>query len=317
MIFMMRRRSILPLLIFAAIKASAQTPAPATGSEAGPPEVTPVTLPGSEAFAYRQAGTNELRLHVVKPSGWKADDKKACLVTFFGGGWSSGTPERSIGWAKSAAKLGMVGVAPDYRTRQRMGGTPEDCVSDARAAVRWVQDHAGELGIDPAKIAVMGASAGGHIAAWTAIPFEGPGTDDPGAPDPLPAGLILLNPVSDTKDGGYGGSKRFGGSAARALACSVPDRMPEKMPPTLIFHGTKDETVPLANSASLAEKLKANGNRCELVTFEGLGHSYYSSKFGEAGAAAKRKTQEEMAKFLASLGLASAGPESPQPADPK
>jgi hypothetical protein len=60
------------------------------------------------------------------------------------------------------------------------------------------------------------------------------------------------------------------------------------------------------------EKLKANGNHCELVTFDGLGHSYYSSKFGEAGAAAKIKTQDEAAKFLVSLGLV---PTPPKPGD--
>jgi acetyl esterase/lipase/lysophospholipase L1-like esterase len=297
------------LLLAAASAISAQTNVTTPQPTPSPtPEVTPLVLPGSEPFVYRHAGTNELRLHVVKPAGWKASDKNPGLVMFFGGGWASGTPQRSVGWAKWASKLGMVGVAPDYRTRKRMGGTPEDCISDARAAVRWVQEHAAELGIDPAKIAVMGTSAGGHIAAWTAIPRKGPGTDDPGSPDPLPAALILLNPVSDTKDGGYGGTKRFGGSAERALACSVPDQMAATMPPVLIFHGTKDETVPYANSTALTEKLKATGNRCELVTFEGLGHSYYSSKFGAAGAAAKDKTEEEMAKFLASLELVPAVP---------
>lgn len=302
---MITRLLLLPLFFLGAIRTSAQmpSPTPSASPEADQPEITPLTLPGSEPFVYRQAGTNELRLHVVKPSGWKASDKRPCLVAFFGGGWASGTPERSIAWAKSAAKLGMVGVAPDYRTRKRMGGTPEECVSDARAAVRWVQEHAAELGIDPARIAVLGASAGGHIAAWTAIPNKGPGADDPGAPDPLPVALILLNPVTDTKDGGYGGTKRFGGSAERALACSVPDHMPKTMPPTLVFHGTKDETVPLANSTSFVEKMKANGNRCELITFDGLGHSYYSSKFGAAGVAAKVRTQEEIEKFLASLKL--------------
>ena len=296
-----------------ALLAQTNVTAPFTTPSPTPPEVTPLELPGSEPFVYRQAGTNELRLHVVKPAGWQASDNKPCLVMFFGGGWASGTPEKSVAWAKWAAKHGMVGVAPDYRTRKRLGGTPEDCISDARAAVRWVQEHAAELGIDPAKIVVMGTSAGGHITAWTAIPQKGPGTDDPGSPDPLPAALILLNPVSDTKDGGYGGTKRFGGSAERALACSVPDQMPATMPPVLIFHGTKDETVPYANSAALMEKLKANGNRCELVTFDGLGHSYYSSKFGEAGAAAKIKTQDETAKFLVSLGLV---PAPPKPAKP-
>jgi len=275
------------------------------------PETTPLSLPGSEPFIFRTAGTNEMRLHVVKPEGWSKTDRRGCMVCFFGGGWSSGNPEKSIGWAKWAASLGLVGIAPDYRTRQRFGGTPEDCVSDARAAVRWIEDHADELGIDPAKIIAEGGSAGAHVAAWTAISSPGPGKDDP-APEILPAALVLLNPVTDTKNSGYGGTKRFGGSSARALASSVPDQMPTNMPPTIVFHATGDTTVPYANSVAFRDKLVDNGTRCELVTFEGLGHSYYSSKFGAEGKAAGKKTREDAAAFLESLGLIEA--KTPAPA---
>lgn len=291
-----------------AAAANAKTPvnpeaAPLTGQAAAKvPEKTPPSLPGSEPFVFRKAGTNELRLHVVKPAGWTKADRRPCLVSFFGGGWNSGTPERSIGWAKWAATNGIVGIAPDYRTRDRLGGTPEDCVSDGRAAVRWIQEHAGDLGIDPGKIIALGSSAGGHVAAWTAIPGPGPGKDDP-APASLPAALVLVNPVTDTKEGGYGGPKRFGKDAARAKACSVPDRMPARMPPAIVFHGTADTTVLCANSVAFRDKLVAGGNRCELVTFEGLGHSYYSSKQGEAGKAAAEKTRQDVAAFLQSLGL--------------
>jgi acetyl esterase/lipase len=168
--------------------------------------------------------------------------------------------------------------------------------------VRWIEEHADELGVDPSKIIAEGGSAGGHVAAWTAIPSPGPGKDDP-APEIMPAALVLLNPVTDTKDGGYGGTKRFGGSSARALASSVPDQMPTNMPPTIVFHATADATVPFANSVAFRDKLVNDGNRCELVTFEGLGHSYYSSKFGAEGKAAEKKTREDAVAFLASLGL--------------
>ena len=59
---------------------------------------------------------------------------------------------------------------PTIETRKRFDAKPEDCVADGRAALRWIQDHAAELGIDPSKIVVQGSSAGGHVAAWTAIP---------------------------------------------------------------------------------------------------------------------------------------------------
>ena len=272
-------------------------------------ETTPLSIPGSEPFVFRKVADLELRLHVVKPKGWTKVDTRPCMVAFFGGGWSSGTPERSIGWARWAASQGMVGVAPDYRTRNRLGGTPEDCVSDGRAAVTWVQAHAAELGIDPHKIVVEGGSAGGHVAAWTAIPSSGPGKDDP-APAILPAALVLLNPVTDTKASGYGGPKRFSGKEARAIACSVPDQMPAKMPPTIVFHATGDTTVPYANSVAFRDKLVADGNRCELITFEGLGHAYNSSKFGAAGKAADLKTRVDVIEFLSTLDLLGKPPAS-------
>ena len=266
-------------------------------------EVTPLTLPGAETFIFKKVGDTEIRLHVVKPNDWRASDMRPCLVAFFGGGWTSGNPAKSITYAKWAAKYGLVGVAPDYRTRKRFEAKPEDCVADGRAAVRWIQDHAKELGVDPGKIVVQGSSAGGHVAGWTAIP-------DPVAPDlasdpvprPVPVGLILLWPVTDTGTNGYGGPKRFGNDEVRANNLSLTGRMPSKMPPTLIFHGTADATVKYANTEEFLAKMIRNGNECELISFLGAPHSPNSSKWGEA-AAVKAKIEEESLKFLEKLGL--------------
>ena len=266
-------------------------------------EVTPISLPGAETFVFKKVGDNELRLHVVKPEGWSITDTRPCLVAFFGGGWSSGTPAKSISYAKWAAKYGLVGVAPDYRTRKRFDAKPEECVADGRAAVRWIQDHAKELGIDPAKIVVQGTSAGGHVAAWTAIPdpVTAETASDP-FPNPIPIGMILIWPVTDTGTNGYGGPKRFNGDEARANNLSVTRRMPAKMPPTLVFHGTADETVKYANSEEFQAKMKAAGNDCQLIPFPGAPHSANSSKWPEA-TAVKAKISEESLKFLEKLGL--------------
>jgi acetyl esterase/lipase len=265
-----------------------------------------LTLPGAESSVFKKVGDVELRLHVVKPKDWKASDRRPCLVTFFGGGWTSGTPVKSITYAKWAAKYGLVGVAPDYRTRKRFDAKPEDCVADGRAAVRWVQDHAAELGIDPAKIVVQGSSAGGHVAGWTAI--QDPVTSETASdlvPNPVPKGLILLWPVTDTGTNGYGGPKRFGNDEARANNLSLTGRMPVKMPPTLVFHGTADKTVKFENSQAFTDKMKAKGNLCELVVFADAPHSPQSSKEGEKGKIVKAKIEEESLKFLEKLGLVS------------
>jgi acetyl esterase/lipase len=173
--------------------------------------------------------------------------------------------------------------------------------------VRWIQDHAKELGVDPAKIVVQGTSAGGHVAAWTAIPEPVcPETASDPVPNPSPVGMILLWPVTDTGTNGYGGPKRFGNDDARANNLSVTRRMPAKMPPTLVFHGTADETVKFANSEEFQAKMKASGNECELIPFPGAPHSANSSKWPEA-AAVKAKIAEESLKFLKKLGLVEMG----------
>ena len=295
---------LLSFLLIAIGSAETNVPSPVLPQDTN--EVTPLTLPGAESSVFKKVGDVELRLHVVKPKAWKASDKRACLVTFFGGGWTSGTPAKSINYAKWAAKYGLVGVAPDYRTRKRFDAKPEDCVADGRAAVRWIQDHASELGVDPSKIVVQGSSAGGHVAAWTAIqdPVTPETASDP-VPNPAPMGLILLWPVTDTGTNGYGGPKRFGNDEARANNLSVTGRMPAKMPPTQVFHGTGDKTVKFENSQAFTDKMKANGNLCELVVFLDAPHSPQSSKEGEKGKIVKAKIEEESLKFFEKMGLVS------------
>jgi len=320
---MMKMMSFIPWIMVAGIAAhdSVATAQPVTegrttGStkSAAPAKVeaTPETLPGAEPFVYKEVGDAKLRLHVVKPEGWRPTDKRACMLCFFGGGWINGTPDKMLPWAKWAAARGMVGVAADYRTRSRFGTPPEDCVADGRAAARWIEDHADELGIDPARVVALGSSAGGHVAAWTAIPDA---VSPERSAEPVarlrPAALVLLWPVTDTTAEGYGGPKRFGNDAERAASLSVTGRMPQQMPPTLVFHGTADPTVPYANSTSFAALMKDHGNDCLLIPFEGGKHSLTSSKSGAQGKAAKARIEEETHAFLVDHALIDRSPSDP------
>jgi acetyl esterase/lipase len=260
-----------------------------------PPETTPTEFPGAETFIYRDGEAEPQRLFVVKPEGWKAGDRRAVLMFFFGGGWTTGTPANSIGWARSAAKLGMVGVAPDYRTIGRFNTTPLEAVADSRAALHWVQEHADELGIDPARIAVGGNSAGGHVALWTAIAKAPPGSDEAESPRIKPAALILYSTVSDTSIlTGYT-PKRFG---ENATALSPVHQLDERMPPVLAFHGDKDALVPLAQAIALRDKLVATGNSCELHIVPGGGHN-----FGGDVPEWRGKSRALMLEFLKKHGL--------------
>ncbi len=264
------------------------------------PEVAPLALPGAQAFVYKAQADWALRLHVVSPAGLQPTDRRTAVLAFFGGGWSSGTPERSIGWARWAASQGMVGIAADYRTRQRFQTTPEASMSDGRSALAWVAAHAAELGVDPQKIVVMGSSAGAHVAAWTALTQSAPWPDEQPR-STLPAALLLVSPVTDTKAGGYGGPARFGDSPARALAASVTDHLNAGLAPTLVFHAVQDKTVPYANSEAFCAAMRTLRNRCELVTFAEGGHTFYAQSQG--GAVALEKIYADMQAFLRSVGL--------------
>ncbi len=236
---------------------------------------TPVTLPGAETFVLRQAEPQPVRLHVFKPKDWKASDHRPAFIWFFGGGFVSGTPLQSAGWAKRAAKLGMVGVAPDYRTARRWPGTNATAtVADARAALRWVQDHAAELGVDPERVVVGGGSAGGHLALWTGITGTPPGLDVAEAPKFKPVALLLNCPAADTsKTSGMRGD-RFKGFDPDAF--SPLQNLDVKMPPVLLIHGDADVTVPYAHAVALDKALTASGNVCEFVTVPGGTHKFSS-----------------------------------------
>lgn len=260
------------------------------------PVPTPTELPGAEAFLYRDDGTTApMRLFVVKPAGWLARDRRPALMFFFGGGWTTGTPASSVFWARFAADLGLVGIAPDYRTKSRHDVSPLGSVADARAALRWVQDHAAELGVDPARIAVGGNSAGGHVALWTAITRAPPGSDERESPRLKPAALILFSTVSDTSVATGYTPQRFGEHTA---ALSPVHQLDARMPPVLAFHGDADKTVPLRQALVLRDRLLAAGNACELHIVPGGGHN-----FGNDVPAWREKSRELMIAFLRQQGL--------------
>ncbi len=227
---------------------------------------TPLTLPGAETFIYHDVKPEPMRLHVFKPKGWKATDRRPALVHFFGGGFIRGIP--SPGQAKQAAEWGLVGIAADYRVKTRHNTDGTLCIADARAALRWVQVHAEELGLDPARVVVSGSSAGGGVALWTAITASPPGSDPAEAPLQKPAALVLLWPAADFS---FYAPKpdRFGG---HAMECSPVQHLDPKMPPSLLLHGDKDPTVPYQSSVNLHRKLTEAGNVCEFITMTGCGH---------------------------------------------
>jgi len=284
-------RGLVPLVILAlGVTTHAQTTRRARPTTA---ETTPTSIPGAEMHVYRDLKPEPMRLFVFKPEGWSATDRRSTFVFFFGGGWSAGTPERSAGWAKAAAKWGLVGIAPDYRTRGRFGTSALEAVSDGRAAIRWLQDHANELGIDPARIIVGGSSAGGHLALWTAITKPPPGSMAEESPTTKPAALVLVSAASNTD---YERFRNRMGAEPRLI--SPVHQLDAKMPPVIAFHGDSDTTVPLEHAKALRDKLVESGNECELIVAEGGIHTF-TTQMPEW----RKKCEEGIRAFLEKRGL--------------
>jgi len=265
---------------------------------AGKAVATPATLPGAVTFVYREGRPEPMRLHVFKPSGWTAADRRPALIHFFGGGFLRGTPLQSASQAAFAAKLGLVGIAADYRTHERFGTDASACVADGRAALRWVQDHAGALGIDPARIVVSGSSAGGHIALWTAITHTPWGSDPAEAPRQKPAALILVSAAADTSGATGQRAERFDG---HGHDLSPQQHLDKTMPPVLMFHGDDDMVVPYRYAVALNRELRATGNDCVFITIPGGGHGIGSEEW-------KQKSREHLHRFLAERQLLPVGP---------
>jgi acetyl esterase/lipase len=179
-------------------------------------------------------------------------------------------PERMYAFADHFAKLGLVSISVQYRLASvKTNTTVFDCVKDVRSAIRYVRAHADELGIAPGKIIASGGSAGGHLAASTAMFDVNEGSDDLNIP-PTPNALVLLFPVIDTSAEGYGNA-RIG---ERWKELSPAHNVRPGLPPTIIFHGTADPTTPFKGAQIFHDAMLKAGNRSELVIHEGGGHGY-------------------------------------------
>jgi acetyl esterase/lipase len=219
---------------------------------------------------YHEVDGRELKLHVFHPKGFTASGKYPAFVAIHGGGWKNGNPQRFYPYAGAMAEKGHVGISVEYRLVSQKGVSVFDCVKDGRAAVRYIRAHAGELGIDPRRIAVAGGSAGAHVAAGTAL-FDGvdhPGTD--AAMSCRPDALVLFFPVIDTSEKGYG--CKLIGDEWRTI--SPVGQVKPHAPSTLVFHGDADKVTPYAGAVLFQKRMLDAGNVCELVTHPGGNHGY-------------------------------------------
>ncbi|HEY7270936.1 MAG TPA: alpha/beta hydrolase, partial [Dehalococcoidia bacterium] len=113
---------------------------------------------------YGTGGGRDLKCDIYSPAG--GGNSRPSVLLVHGGGWRQGDRAVMAGYGERLADEGFVGVACEYRL------TPESPwpahIEDIKAALRWMRANAADLGIDPAKIAALGRSAGAHLVLLAA-----------------------------------------------------------------------------------------------------------------------------------------------------
>lgn len=130
-------------------------------------------------ITYSSYGNRRLKLDAFYPLN-KIKGKRAAIMIIHGGGWRSGNRTQHYPLAQRLAKLGYVCFTPEYRLSTE--ALYPAAVHDLKAAVRWIRSNANKYNIDTAKVAVLGFSAGGQLAALLATTnnktsFEGAGNN--------------------------------------------------------------------------------------------------------------------------------------------
>ncbi len=153
--------------------------------------------------------------------------------------------------------LGVAGFIVKYRHRNSGAGYGHPApLLDAQRAVRMVRTRAAELGVDPARIGILGFSAGGHLASTAGTHFD---SGDPNAKDPIdrascrPDFMVLVYPViSLTESFTHGGSRQnlLGKEPDPNLVeyLSNDKQVTPQTPPTFLIHTYEDTVVPAENS---------------------------------------------------------------------
>lgn len=241
---------------------------------------------------YKKTAQGDLSMTLYWPADWRPGDRRAAIVFLFAGGWEEGTPKQFAPQAEYFATRGMVAACPEYRIKRRHHTDPTACVEDAKSAVRWLRGNAARLGLAPDKVVAAGESAGGHLAACTAMAngFEAKGENI--SVSSLPNALIL-----------YSSTLRFGDDpelvklvedAKTAMAISPFHLVRFGLPPTLILIGTRDFVY--APVPEFVQRMKAAGNRVDFDPVEDEIHLF------QDWAPDLQKMLLRADAFLASLG---------------
>jgi acetyl esterase/lipase len=215
---------------------------------------------------YKNINGKSLQLDLYKPANLQ--DPAPLLVFIHGGGWKSGKRSDYLIYLVDFARKGYVTATVSYRLLN--DGPYPACAEDIRDAVGWFFRNGEKYGYDPDRIALIGGSAGGHLAMLGGYGWgETNGMAD-SINHKIKAVVDIYGPADLTTD--YARkhtlvtsflARSYEEATALYEEASPVHYLDKDDPPTLILHGTSDRLVPISQSDYLKEKLDSLGVPCE------------------------------------------------------
>ena len=207
-----------------------------------------------------------------------------------GGGYMNPMMHWRVPWASRLAERGFVVAMPQYRGAEE--APFPGMVGDVLSALRFLRVNADKYGIDPDKVVLLGGSAGAHIAllaAYAGQRFQ-VSDDDRSIPVNVSGVIDLYGPVdgrgmmpdgcSEESAAASPVGKLVGGLDIRKHPETIAPTIvtnyvtrDDKLPPTLILHGSADDIVPYSQSEMLANTLEAANQDVAFYCIDGAGHA--------------------------------------------
>ncbi len=227
----------------------------------------------------------------------KGLDKAPVIVAVHGGGWQAGSPDSLNAWAPFMARNGYAVFAIRYRLAKPGAGSYPAAVYDVKAAVQFVRAKAAELGFDPTRVALAGASAGAHLASLVGIAGSEPQfstqyRDDLNAAVPADVkAVISYYGVYDMqaqwthdlmiRSTDYSITERFIGVPptkdrriyfeASPVAYATVDKNRARF---MLIHGKEDDIVDPKQATDFLVLLKQAGFSANIALVPGAGHAF-------------------------------------------
>ena len=216
---------------------------------------------------YGRVGDHILRLDAFVPAG---TGPFPAAVIVHGGGWVAGDRVRNVEpLFDPLADAGFAWFSISYTLANdisRFGAA----VHDVRDAVQYVVTHASQYRVDPARIFLVGESAGAQLAALAAL-------QNPGLPVRALVGFYMPSDLEGLANSARNVHPLAGAMLASAMLPRLRQFSPlrnlrTRMPPLLLIHGTNDPLVPYSQSLAMCRAVRAAGGTCDMIAVRGGGH---------------------------------------------